>query len=395
MDAAAASLQRELLARYPELSANARHDAVRRAKLELAARVTSVRTGLVGTRSERDSLVRRTVSEMAGTGPLEPLLADPDVSEIMVNGLSGVFVERRGRLEESEVRFRDVEHLMEIVQRVVAPLGRRLDQSSPFVDARLPDGSRVHAIIPPLALGGPVVTIRKFPRQRLRAVDLTSAGMAPEPVIAFLLHAVRCKLNLVISGGTGTGKTTLLAALSEAIPPGERIVTIEDSAELRLAHPHVVSLETRPVNVEGRGEVTIRHLVRNALRMRPDRIIVGEARGAEAFDLLQAMNTGHEGSLTTVHANHARDALARLESMALMAGEGLPHEVIQRQLDSAVDLVVHLERTDDGKRVIGEVACVCPEGPHRLSTLSRFEASVPDGLSGRLAAKIGREGGRL
>jgi pilus assembly protein CpaF len=296
------------------------------------------------------------LDEALGLGPLERLLADEAVTEIMVNGTDRVFVERGGCLERAPVRFSSEEALRGVIERIVAPLGRRVDEASPMVDARLPDGSRVNVVLPPLALGGPAVTIRRFGRRRLRASDLVAAGSLDQPMIDFLRLCVQCRRNIVVSGGTGSGKTTLLNALSELISPHERIVTIEDAAELALEHPNRVSLEARPRNIEGRGEVTIRDLVRNALRMRPDRIIVGECRGGEALDMLQAMNTGHDGSLTTVHANSPRDALSRLEVMALMAGLDMPLQAVREQIASAVHIVVQQQRFADGSRRIVQIA---------------------------------------
>jgi pilus assembly protein CpaF len=299
---------------------------------------------------ERAAFVREITAEIMGYGPIEPYLADDSVSEIMVNGPNQVYVERAGRLAQVPARFINSDSLLRVIERIVTPLGRRIDEGVPMVDARLPDGSRVNAIIPPLSLVGPVLTIRKFARQRFSMRRLVESGALSPQMAEFLKLCVRLRKNLIVSGGTGSGKTTFLNALSESIPPHERIVTIEDAAELRLAQPHVLSLEARPPNVEGRGEVTIRDLVRNALRMRPDRIIVGECRGGEALDMLQAMNTGHDGSLTTGHANSPRDLLSRLEVMVLMAGMELPVRAIREQIASAVDVVLQLTRFSDGRR---------------------------------------------
>ncbi|HVW17579.1 MAG TPA: CpaF family protein [Solirubrobacteraceae bacterium] len=318
-----------------------------RAELETEA-------GLV--RSDRDRLVGEIADEVLGHGPLERLLADASISEIMVNGHADVWIERDGRLEPSPVRFVDEAHLRRIVGKMVAAVGRRVDEASPMVDARLPDGSRVNAILPPLSLSGPLVTIRKFTRNDLGLEDFTRLGTLTPESAELLRRAVQAELSILVSGGTGAGKTTLLNALSSEIGPDERIVTIEDAAELRLRQRHVLRLESRPANTEGEGEVTIRDLVRNALRMRPDRIIVGEVRGAEALDMLQAMNTGHEGSLTTLHANSARDALSRVETMVLMAGFDLPVRAIRQQVSSALDLIVHLERAHDGARRVVSIA---------------------------------------
>jgi pilus assembly protein CpaF len=303
----------------------------------------------------REELERQVVAEAVGLGALEPLLDDPDVTEIMVNGPDQIYVERKGRLELAESRFTGSQSLLAIIDRVVSPLGRRIDESSPMVDARLPDGSRVNAIIPPLALNGPTITIRKFSKQQLYVNDLIKYGSLNRDMALFLKIAVELKQNVVISGGTGSGKTTLLNILSNFISPEERIVTIEDAAELRLNQPHVVSLESRPANAEGKGRVAIRDLVINSLRMRPDRIVVGECRGGEALDMLQAMNTGHDGSLTTGHANSPADFLSRLEVMVMMAGVDLPSKAIREQISSAVDILVQQSRLADGTRKITHI----------------------------------------
>jgi pilus assembly protein CpaF len=303
-------------------------------------------------KDDRERLASEIADDILGHGPLERLLLDDSVSEIMVNGADEVWVERQGRLYETSVRFNDESHLRRIINKMVAQIGRRIDESSPMVDARLPDGSRVNAVIPPLSLSGPLVTIRKFSNKRLDLTELIRLGTLSSDTVDFLQRCVLAQLNVLISGGTGSGKTTLLNALSAAISDAERIVTIEDAAELQLKQNHVLRLESRPKNIEGEGEVTIRALVRNALRMRPDRIIVGEVRGPEALDMLQAMNTGHDGSLTTVHANSPRDALARVETMVLMAGYDLPLRAIRQQIASALDLIIHLERLEDGTRRI-------------------------------------------
>jgi pilus assembly protein CpaF len=307
---------------------------------------------IVLSRLERQRLFEQIVAEILGYGPLQPLLQDDTITEIMVNGPKKVYIERNGKIERTNVVFEDDEHLMRIIERIVAPLGRRVDESMPYVDARLPDGSRVNIVIPPISLIGPVVTIRKFYRTPLTVEDLIRLGSATPEVMEFLKACVQAKINIVVSGGTGSGKTTLLNILSGFIPEGERIITIENAAELQLRQEHVVTLETRPPNIEGKGEITMRDLVINALRMRPDRIIVGECRGGEAFDMLQAMNTGHEGSMTTIHANSPRDALARLENMVLMAGTDLPHRAIREQIAMAIDLIVQTARMRDGSRKI-------------------------------------------
>ncbi len=306
-------------------------------------------------RPDRIRLFDAVAAEILAFGPLEPLLHDESVSEIMVNGFDQVWVERSGRLEETNVKFESEEHVRRIIERIITPLGRRCDENSPMVDARLPDGSRVNAIIPPLSLVGPVLTIRKFATDPLTIQDLLQFGTITPAVHEFIKACVRGRLNMVISGGTGSGKTTLLNVISSFIPDSERIVTIEDAAELQLRQRHVIRLEKRPANAEGKGEIKIRDLVVNSLRMRPDRIIVGEVRSGEALDMLQAMNTGHDGSLTTAHSNSPRDTLARIETMVLMAGMDLPLRAIREQIASAVDLIVHQERMQDGTRKVVKV----------------------------------------
>ncbi len=300
--------------------------------------------------AQRQFLIRRIEDEVMGHGPLEPLLADPTVADILVNGPHSVYVERRGKLELTDVRFNDDAHLMNIIDRIVSAVGRRVDESSPMVDARLKDGSRVNAIIPPLAIDGPALSIRRFSVELLSVDDLVRLGTLSEHIARVLDAIVKARLNVVVSGGTGAGKTTMLNILSSFIPANERIVTIEDSAELQLRQPHVVRLETRPPNIEGKGEITARDLVRNSLRMRPERIIVGEVRGAEALDMLQAMNTGHDGSLTTVHANSPRDALSRIETMVSMSGITFPMKALRAQMAAAINILVQVERNEDGKR---------------------------------------------
>ena len=306
--------------------------------------------------SQRAKFITEVAADLLGYGPLDPLLADPDVTEIMCNAHDEVYVERRGKIEHTSAAFIDESQFRQVIDKIVASVGRRIDESSPMVDARLPDGSRVNAVLPPVAVHGPALTIRRFPETPYEVKDLITFGTITVDVALFLEACVKGKLNVLVSGGTGTGKTTTLNVLSAFVPDGERIVTIEDAAELRLHQPHVVSLESRPANIEGSGQVTIRDLVRNALRMRPDRIIVGEVRGAEALDMLQAMNTGHEGSLTTVHCNSPRDALSRIETMVLMAGYDLPVRAIRQQIASAIDVIVHLGRFGDGSRHIVHVA---------------------------------------
>ncbi|MBI5396684.1 MAG: CpaF family protein [Verrucomicrobia bacterium] len=303
-------------------------------------------------RAVRLSLITDIADELLGYGPLEAPLRDQTITEIMINGPQVVYVERNGKIERAAIHFRDEAHLRQVIDRIVTPLGRRIDESSPMVDARLPDGSRVNAIIPPLALDGSVLTIRKFGKHRLTPDDLVRLGSITPQMVAFVAACVRIKLNVLVSGGTGSGKTTLLNVLSSFIPPGERIVTIEDAAELRLQQPHCVRLEARPANIEGKGLIGIRDLVRNALRMRPDRIVVGECRGGEALDMLQAMNTGHDGSLTTLHANTPRDCTSRLETMVMMAGMELPSRAIREQIASAIQLIVQVARLSDGSRKV-------------------------------------------
>jgi len=303
-------------------------------------------------RSERSRIISEVMDEVMGYGPIQSLLKDESVTEVMVNGPDQVYVERKGKLILTDVRFRDDAHVMHVIEKIVSPLGRRIDESSPMVDARLPDGSRVNAVIPPLALKGPSITIRKFAKDPFTVDDLIRFGTFTKEMAELLRACVEGKLNIVVSGGTGSGKTTTLNVLSSFIPHEDRIVTIEDAAELQLRQEHVVSLETRPPNIEGKGAVTIRDLVRNSLRMRPDRIVVGEVRGGEALDMLQAMNTGHDGSLTTGHANSPRDMLSRLETMVLMAGMELPVRAIREQISSAVDLIVQQSRLRDGSRKI-------------------------------------------
>ncbi len=305
---------------------------------------------------ERDKIMEEILNETLGYGPITPLIEDEQVSEVMVNGPSQVYVEEEGQLKLTDITFRDEQHVLHVIEKIVSPLGRRIDESSPMVDARLPDGSRVNAVVPPLSLTGPILTIRKFSDDPLTAKDLVSFGTMTPEVASFLKTCVENRLNIVVSGGTGSGKTTTLNVLSSFIPERERIVTIEDAAELTLHQDHVVTLETRPPNMEGKGAITMRDLVRNSLRMRPDRIVVGEVRGGEALDMLQAMNTGHDGSLTTAHANSPRDMLSRLETMVLMAGMDLPIRAIREQIASAIGLVVQQTRLEDGSRKIVKIS---------------------------------------
>jgi pilus assembly protein CpaF len=329
-------------------------DEVRRTVEETFAAVLEAE-GISLTRVERLRLFEAISAEILGFGPIEPLLKEPTISEIMINGPKQVYVERSGKLELADVEFNDDEHVMRVIDRIVSPLGRRIDESSPTVDARLPDGSRVNAIIPPIALNGPTVTIRKFSKDPFTVEDLIRFGTFTAEMATFLKACVEARLNIVVSGGTGSGKTTMLNVLSSFIPDDERIVTIENAAELQLRQDHVVRLESRPPNIEGKGEVTIRDLVINSLRMRPERIVVGECRGGESLDMLQAMNTGHDGSMTTAHANSPRDTLSRLETMCLMAGMDLPVRAIREQIASAVDLIVQQDRLKDGTRKITNV----------------------------------------
>jgi len=308
---------------------------------------------------DQGQLAQQLTDEMVGFGPLEPLLRDDSIGDIMVNGPDTVFVEVRGKLRKADVRFRDAEHVAMVAQKMVATIGRRVDESSPLCDARLPDGSRVNVIFPPLALDGPCISIRKSSQKKLDFAGMVANGSMNPSVARVLEIAARCRLNILVSGGTGSGKTTLLNALSQMISHDERILTIEDAAELQLQQPHVVRLETRTANLEGRGEINQRELLRNALRMRPDRIIVGEVRGAEAYDMLQAMNTGHDGSISTVHANTTRDAISRVENMVLMATANLPTRAIRTQIVSAVDLIIQIERMRDGVRRVSQVSDLC------------------------------------
>ena len=347
------------------------HEIANEDRLEISAR-------------EQSGLAEELVNDMTGYGPLEALLADDSVADIMVNGPASVFVERRGKLQRADIRFRDAEHIATIAKKIAAQVGRRIDESSPMVDARLPDGSRVNVVFPPLALDSPCLSIRKFARRRLDLEGLVLHGAMSQGIARLLGIAARCRLNIVISGGTGSGKTTLLNAMSHLIDHDERIITVEDAAELQLQQPHVVRLETRPENLEGQGQVTQRDLVRNALRMRPDRIIIGEVRGAEAFDMLQAMNTGHDGSISTIHANTARDALTRIENMVMM-GFSLPVRAIRTQIVGALDLIVQVQRMRDGGRRITQVAEVCglEEDVITMNDIARFEFEREDS-QGRL-----------
>jgi pilus assembly protein CpaF len=348
-------IQDELLTMLDPRMDVVRSDEVRRTIREMYDDILAEER-VVLSRAEREQLFEQIVAEILGLGPLEPFLADPTITEVMVNGCHDIYIERNGKITKTNAAFESDDHLMRIIERIVAPLGRRIDESSPMVDARLPDGSRVNAIIPPISLVGPTVTIRKFSEDPLTVEQLIQFGSVSPESMGLLEASVKAKLNILISGGTGAGKTTFLNVLSGYIPGDERIVTIENAAELQLRQEHVVTLESRPPNIEGKGTITIQDLVINSLRMRPDRIIVGECRGPEAFDMLQAMNTGHEGSMTTIHANNARDALGRLENMILMAGMELPHRAIREQIAAALDMIIHLERMRDGSRKVTSLA---------------------------------------
>ncbi len=341
-------------------------------------------------RAERPRIVNELYNDIVGLGPLEPLLADPTISEIMVNGYDHVYVEMKGKITKTQVRFRDDAHVLNVINRIVTSVGRRIDESSPMVDARLADGSRVNAIIPPCALTGPTITIRKFSKNPLTVADLMRFGSVSPHMVAFLEACVKARLNIVVSGGTGSGKTTLLSVLSDYIPETERIVTIEDAAELQLRQEHVITLESKPANVEGKGAVTIRDLVKNALRMRPDRIVVGEVRSGEALDMLQAMNTGHDGSLTTAHANSPRDLMSRLETMVLMSGFDMPVKAIREQIASALDLVVQQSRLRDGTRKITSISEVVGMEGDTITLQDIFvykqHGYGPDGTGGAFVA---------
>ena len=368
-------IQNKLIAELDPTMDVTRTDDVRKTIEELYDNILAEEARVLS-RAERQRLFEQIVSEILGLGPLEPLIADPTITEIMVNGSKNIYVEREGKIVRTNAIFESDEHLMRIIEKIVAPLGRRIDESSPYVDARLPDGSRVNAVIPPISLIGPVLTIRKFFKIPLTVEKLIEFGTVTAEVMELLKACVIGKLNILISGGTGTGKTTFLNVLSGFIPNDERIITVENAAELQLRQEHVVTLESRPPNIEGRGEITIQDLVINTLRMRPDRIVVGECRGPEAFDMLQAMNTGHEGSMTTVHANTTRDATARLENMVLMAGMDLPHRAIREQIAGALNVIIQLERMRDGTRKVVSVSEVQGmEGDViTMSDIFKFEA---------------------
>ncbi|MFN2615594.1 MAG: CpaF family protein [Thermoleophilaceae bacterium] len=382
IDELAASLRTRLIER-------AREGAADGASLDSAVSELVEREAAPLPVADREALRERVLLLARGLGPLEPLLADPQVDEVMVNGPGRVYVERAGRLAPTSVEFGSPAELMHAIERILAPLGRRVDEASPLCDARLPDGSRVNVVIPPLSLSGPCLTIRRFRRGGFTLRELVAGGTLSAELAELLALCVAARASILVSGGAGSGKTTTLNALSGAIPGEERIVTIEDAAELRLRQAHVVRLEARPPNLEGRGEVTIRQLVRNALRMRPDRIVVGEVRGPEALDMLQALNTGHEGSLSTVHANSPEDALRRVETLALMAGVGLPHAAVRDQVASAVDLVAHQARRPDGARVLESVSeVVRVAGSRGTRELYRSGGRPQHPREGRLAERL-------
>ncbi len=344
-------VQNKLLAELDPSMDITRTEDVRRTILELFEQILT-EENIVLSRPERQKLFEQIAAEILGFGPLQPLLEDDTITEIMVNGPKNVYAERKGKIHRVPITFESNDHVMRVIDRIVAPLGRRIDESSPYVDARLPDGSRVNAVIPPISLVGPTLTIRKFSKNPITVEQLIQFGSVTPEAVQFLKACVEARLNVVISGGTGSGKTTLLNVMSSFIPGDERIITIENAAELQLRQEHVVTLESRPANIEGRGEITIRDLVINSLRMRPERIIVGECRGGETLDMLQAMNTGHDGSMTTAHANSPRDAIARIETMCLMAGMDLPVRAIREQISSAVDVICQQERMRDGTRKV-------------------------------------------
>ncbi|GGY33680.1 CpaF family protein [Streptomyces xanthochromogenes] len=362
--------------------------AERRARLERVLGHIISREGPVLSTGERSQLIRRVVDEALGLGILEPLLEDASITEIMVNGPDQIFVERGGRVEQLPLRFASHEQLMQTIERIVSTVNRRVDESNPMVDARLPSGERVNVIIPPLSLTGATLTIRRFPRS-FTLQEMITFGSLDEHMLLLLAGLVQARFNVIVSGATGTGKTTLLNALSGLIPPHERIITIEDSAELQLQQAHVIRLESRPPNVEGKGHISIRDLVRNSLRMRPDRIVVGEVRGGESLDMLQAMSTGHDGSLATVHANSAEDALMRLQTLASMSEVEVPFEALHDQINSAVDVIVQLTRHADGARKITEIALLESHGrePYRITTVCRFDAR-PMAADGRIHGRF-------
>ncbi len=372
-------LHRELIAKLDLAQLENLDDAERRTQVERVARRLLVESEIRLTRTDEERLITELLHDTFDLGPITPLLLDEEISDILVNTHRQVYVERLGKLELTPIAFRDDAHLRLIIDRIISRVGRRIDESTPLVDARLPDGSRMNAIIPPAAIDGPILSIRRFRRRALSIEDLLGLGSFTPEIAQFLTAAVHARLNMLITGGTGSGKTTLLNILSRYIPDDERIVTVEDSAELQLQQPHVVRLETRPPNIEGKGQITQRDLVRNSLRMRPDRIIVGEVRGDEVLDMLQAMNTGHDGSLTTLHSNGPRDALHRLENLVLMAGHSLPDRAIREQIASALEIIVHVSRISDGSRkVLSVQELLGMEGP--VVTMQEIFRFVPSGI---------------
>ncbi len=372
-------LHRELIAKLDLSLLEGLEENQRRAQVEHLARRMLVEAEIRLTRGDEEKLITELLHDTFDLGPITPLLLDEEISDILVNTHRQVFIERLGRLETTNVTFRDEAHLRHIIDRIISRVGRRIDESTPLVDARLPDGSRVNAIIPPAALDGPILSIRRFRRRALSIDDLLGLGSLTPELAQLITGAVRARLNMLVTGGTGSGKTTLLNILSRYIPAEERIVTIEDSAELQLQQPHVVRLETRPPNIEGKGQITQRDLVRNALRMRPDRIVVGEVRGDEVLDMLQAMNTGHDGSMTTIHSNGPRDALHRMENLVLMAGHALPDRAIREQVASALELIVHVSRLSDGnRRILSVQELLGMEG--NVVTMQEIFRFVPTGV---------------
>jgi pilus assembly protein CpaF len=372
-------LHRELISKLDLAQLETLDDTERRAQVERVARRLLVEAEIRLPRGDEERLITELLHDTFDLGPITQLLLDEEISDILVNTHRQVYVERLGKLEMTSIAFRDDQHLRLIIDRIISRVGRRIDESSPLVDARLPDGSRVNAIIPPAALDGPILSIRRFRRRALSIDDLLGLGTLTSEIAQFLTCTIRCRMNMLITGGTGSGKTTLLNILSRYISDDERIVTIEDSAELQLQQPHVVRLETRPPNIEGKGQITQRDLVRNSLRMRPDRIVVGEVRGDEVLDMLQAMNTGHDGSLTTLHSNGPRDALHRLENLVLMAGHALPDRAIREQIASALELMVHISRISDGSRkILGVQELLGMEGP--VVTMQEIFRFVPTGI---------------
>ncbi len=380
-------VQTKLLAGLDPTADPSRVPEMRRTIQELFEQILT-EENIVLSRPERARMFEQIAAEILGLGPLQSLLDDDTITEIMVNGPKNVYVERGGRIYRAPVTFENNEHVMRIIERIVAPLGRRIDESQPYVDARLMDGSRVNAVIPPISLVGPVLTIRKFARKPITVEQLIQFGSITPEAIEFLKACVVARLNIVVSGGTGSGKTTLLNILSGFIPPDERIITIENAAELQLRQEHVVTLESRPPNIEGKGEITIRQLVINALRMRPDRIIVGECRGDEALDMLQAMNTGHDGSMTTAHSNSPRDTLARLETMTMMAGMELPVRAIREQVSSAIDLIVHQERMRDGSRKVVSITEVSGMEGDVITTTDLFVFEQAGYENGKIIGRL-------